>query len=358
MGSIIDRYIIKSFLIYFAGALALLSVLFCVVDLMTNLSRYEVSGNLMLTYYGYYIFEVAYQMLPVACLVGTLFTLSQMSRNLELTALFSMGMSFFRICLPLMLMVLFLSGVAFFLSDKALPELVKERSYIYYSEIRKRPDLYSTVKADRIWFRSHNMIFNLKSIQNKGQASGLTLYIFTPAFQLTEMLTAKDVKMVGDTWHLAKGQVTLLGNDRQAPRTQSFETKTVLMPHEFSDLSTSAGPTETLSLGELKRYIQRNKEAGLDTLHYEVDYHAKWGFALAAFVMSFIGLPFTVGRARSGSRTLALGMSIGLAFGYWVLFSSGQSLGRHGVLAPVAAAWLPNVVMLSLSAFLFRRLNK
>lgn len=360
MGSIIDRYILKSFVVYFLGALALFSILFCVVDLMSNLARYEVPGSLILKYYGYYIFEIAYQMLPVACLVGTIFTLTTMSRNLELTALFSMGMSFFRVTAPILAAVLLISGVGFFLSDRALPQLIKERSYLYYTEILKRPDLYSTVKADRIWFRSRNMIFNLQSIQAaKGQASGLTLYFFDPEFQLSEMITAEDVTMSeGGGWVLGSGQVTLLGEEHQAPRTQAFERKTLTMPHEFADLSETSTPSESLSLGELGRYIERNKAAGLDTLHYEVDYHSKWGFALAAFVMSVIGLPFTVSQQRSGGRTLALGMCIGLAFGYWVLFSSGQSLGRHGVLPPVAAAWLPNFLMLALSVVLFRRLRK
>ena len=359
MGTLIDRYIIKSFLVYFLGALTLFSVLFCVVDMMSNLARYEVPGRLMLSYYGYYIFEVAYQMLPVACLVGTIFTLTTMSRNLELTALFSMGMSFFRISAPIIFLVVTLSGVAFFLSDRAMPALVKERTYIYYAEIRKRPDLYSTVKADKIWFRSRNMIFNLKSIQpSKAEASGLTLYFFGPEFQLMEMLTASTVSMKDESWELTEGHVTLLGEEHQAPRTLPFEKKSIYMPHEFADLSTVSGPSETLSLGELGRYIERTKEAGLDTLHYEVDYHAKWSFSLAALVMSLLGLPFTVGSARSGSRTLALGMCIGLAFGYWVLYSSGQSLGRHGVLPPVVAAWSPNVLMLGLSVLLFKRLNK
>ena len=44
-----------------------------------------------------------------------------------------------------------------------------------------------------------------------------------------------------------------------------------------------------MDLKLLRKFINKNKEAGLDTLHYEVEYHSKFGFAFAAFVMSFDG---------------------------------------------------------------------
>ena len=85
-----------------------------------------------------------------------------------------------------------------------------------------------------------------------------------------------------------------------------------------------------MSLKELGHFIERNKEAGLDTLRYEVDYHAKFGFAFASFVMSVLGVPFSVSRARSGGTFVNLGICLGLAFGYWTAYNSAVTLGAHG----------------------------
>jgi lipopolysaccharide export LptBFGC system permease protein LptF len=89
-----------------------------------------------------------------------------------------------------------------------------------------------------------------------------------------------------------------------------------------------------------------------------VDLHSKFGFALAAFVMSFIGIPFSVFNNRTGGRMLSVGMCLGLAFGYWSLLSVGMTMGRHGYLSPILSAWLPNLFMLGLSTFFLLRLKK
>jgi lipopolysaccharide export system permease protein len=116
--------------------------------------------------------------------------------------------------------------------------------------------------------------------------------------------------------------------------------------------------TETLSVSELKRFITRNKDAGLDTLRYEVDYHAKFAFAFAAFVMSFLGIPFSVTRQRTGGAAFNVGATLVLAFGYWAAYSSGITLGQHGAMPPMMAVWLPNMAMVGLSAIFLLRLKR
>jgi lipopolysaccharide export system permease protein len=71
--------------------------------------------------------------------------------------------------------------------------------------------------------------------------------------------------------------------------------------------------------------------------------------------MSFLGIPFSVSRQRSGGTALNVGITLLLAFAYWAAYSSGITLGQHGVLPPIIAVWLPNAIMVALSAvFLFR----
>jgi lipopolysaccharide export system permease protein len=130
------------------------------------------------------------------------------------------------------------------------------------------------------------------------------------------------------------------------------------MDEEIKDLQKTANSDDVMSMTELKQYIHKNKEAGLDTLHYEVAYHAKFGFALAAFVMSFLGLPFSVSRQRSGGNFASIGICMLLAFIYWALYSSMQTLGNYGRIPPALCAWIPNISMLLLSLFFLVRLKR
>ena len=354
--NIIDRYIAKLFLSFFIGGLVVFVTLFIAVDFMANISRYNAPGGAVLQYYLFFAPSLVYQMLPVACLMGTIFTLSTLNKTNELVALFSSGMSLARISLPILFLVVTISAVSFGLNDRVFPIFNQKKNYALFVEIRKQPGLYSTVKTNKIWYRSGNVLFNIKTLQaEQNSAQGLTMYSFSNEWQLIQMLTADKVRMDGSKWNLSDGTVTLFTKETTVPMTQAFKEKTISVADDTKDIQKSSESSETLSVAELKRFIQRNKESGLDTLRYEVDYQAKFAFAFAAFVMSFLGIPFSVTRQRGGGTAFNIGATIVLAFIYWAGYSSGLTLGRHGALSPVVAVWLPNFAMVALSAvFLFR----
>ena len=166
------------------------------------------------------------------------------------------------------------------------------------------------------------------------------------------------MELKGENWLLRDGTVTLFPKELDAPMTQPFVNKSIVMSADASDIQSTARTADIMSVGELNKFISRNKEAGLDTLRYEVDYHSKFGFAFAAFVMSFIGIPFSVARQRSGGTALNISACVFLAFLYWTFYSSGLTLGYHGILTPLVAAWAPNLIMVALSTILLLRLKK
>ncbi len=237
--------------------------------------------------------------------------------------------------------------------------MTKKKNYIYYNDIKKQPGLFSVIKTNRIWYRSKNSIFNIKTLNNEGtKAQGLTLYFFSEGWNLLQMITAEDVDLNGASWNLKKGSITVFSTNSSFPLTSEFKTKTIKMTEEAKDLQNSGQTSDMLTQKELSQFINKNKEAGLDTVRYEVDYHSKFSFAFAGFVMSLLGIPFSIGRARAGGMMVNMGISIALVFGYWVVYSSSLTLGNHGTLPPFIAAWAPNLSMSILAYFLFMRLKR
>jgi lipopolysaccharide export system permease protein len=356
----IDRYISGLFLQYFIGGLLIFITVFLAIDAMSTMVNYKsVAAETLLKYYSYYTPEIVYRMIPMSCLLATILTLSTLSRSSELVALYACGMSLFRICIPVLVLVLAVSGVSYVLSDQVLPSMAKNKNYTFYTEIKKNPSLYSTVKTNKIWYRSHNTIFNIKTLSAaNNRAQGLTLYFFNEAWDLYQMITASEVELLGQNWKLRDGSVTLFTTDSSFPLTSNFKEKVIVMGEDAKDLSSTAHTSDILSQAELSQFIARNKEAGLDTVRYEVDYYAKFGFALAAFVMSLMGIPFSVGRDRSGGVMANVGLCLGLVLIYWIFYSSSITLGQHGHMPPLAAAVVPNSVMSGLAYFFFQRLKK
>ncbi|MCB0366375.1 MAG: LPS export ABC transporter permease LptG [Bdellovibrionaceae bacterium] len=357
--SIIDRYIAGKFLLFFLGGLIVFATIFLAFDSLTSMVRHDVGSDVLIRFYTYYLPAILYQMIPVACLIATVFTLSSLNRSQELVALFSVGMSLARVSLPILVMVALVAGFNFWMGDRLIPKFNQKKNFVYYVEIKKRPGLYSTVKTNKIWYRSENVLFNIKTLNaEKATAQGLSLYYFDAEWNLIQLIAAKTVHMAGSTWELDEGTVTLFAKESSFPLTKSFDKKVIEMNEEVADLQSSESSSDTMSLNSLSKFIAKNKEAGLDTLRYEVDFHSKMSFPFAALVMSLMGLPFSVTRQRSGGTFLNVSLCIGLAFVYWTLYSSAITLGRHGAMPPFIAAWAPNLLMTIGAAVLFLRLRK
>jgi lipopolysaccharide export system permease protein len=295
----------------------------------------------------------------MACLMATLFTLSSLNKTNELTALFSMGTSLTRIAAPILIAVAVISLAVFVVGDQVLPQLMEKANYVDYVEIKKRPGLYSTVKTNKIWYRTENILFNIKTLNpQESKAQGITLYYFDPNWDLTQLISADEVELKGNLWNLKNGVVTLFASESSFPLSKPFTEKTISMNEDLTDIQSTTNSSDTMSVRELMHFVEHNKEAGLDTTRYEVDFHAKFGFAFAAFVMSMVGVPFSVSRSRQGGTFMNLGICLGLAFGYWGMYSSGIILGQHGYIPPLVAAWGANTLAILLSILLLRRLKR
>ncbi len=356
----IDLYTSKLFWGYFIGALLVFVTIFSAVDAMSMMVNYKgVDTSALLRYYFYAFPDGVQKMLPVACLMGTVLTLSTLNKANELVALHASGMSLLRISTPLLISVIFVSSIFYFIGDRIGPSMTRHKNYIFYNEIKKMPGMYSVVKTDRIWYRSKNSIFNIKTLNPEGsKAQGLTLYLFSDAWDLLQMMTAQQVDIRGKQWNLTNGSVTLFAADSSFPLTSAFKQKNITMTEESKDLTSTGQTSDMLSQNDLSQFISKNKEAGLDTTHYEVDYHAKYAFSFAGIVMCLLGIPFSVSRSRTGGTFLSIGICMALVFVYWVLYSSSLTLGGHGYLPAILAAWLPGVIMGGLGLYLLRRLKR
>lgn len=356
----IDRYVSGLFWMYFVGGTLVFLTIFFAVDAMSNLSSYPgLSLDVLSHYELYYLPEVLNKLLPVSYLLAVILTLSSMNKANELVALFASGMSLLRITMPLLFWVAVLSTAGFFVMDRLGPTMAKQKNFVLYNDIMKKPSLFSTVKTNKIWYRSKNAIFNIKTLSAQGdKAQSLTLYFFSPAWDLLQMITADQVILKGNSWDLLNGTVTLFAGNSSFPLTNQFKTKTIAMGEDAKDLQASGETSDMLSQSELAHFIDKNKEAGLDTVNYEVDYQAKFSFAMSGLVMCLIGIPFSVGRARSSGTLMNVGIVILLVFAYWILYSSSITLGTHGHLNPFLAAWAPNFLMVGLAYFFIWKLKR
>ncbi len=357
----VDRYILGLFWSSFIAGLLVFATLFLASDAMSTLVRFADANSAdLIRYYLYYLPEIIHKMWPVACVVGTVMTISSLNKGSELIALFAAGLSLFRIARMVFISILLLSVVDYFISDQLLPVFAKQKNFTFYNEISKNPGKFQTIKTNRIWYRSKNTIFNIKTLNSEGNlAQGLTLYFFDPQWNLIQLLTAKSVILDGANWTLKDGTISVFNTDSSFPLNDEFKEKKIAMSEDAQDLRSTGQASDLLTQSQLSQFIERNKEGGLDTVRYEVEYHVKFSFALAGLVMSLLSLPFCVGHTRGGGGMVRnIGICLGLVMTYWILHSSSQTLGQHGSIPPILAAWFADFVMASVAVFFLLRLRR
>ncbi len=356
----VDRYILGLFWSAFIAGLLIFVTLFLASDAMSTFLRYaDADSSQLIRYYLYYLPEIIHKMWPVACVVGTVMTISSLNKGSELIALFAAGLSLFRIARMIIISIVVLSIADYLVSDQLLPSFTKQKNFTFYNEISKNPGKFQTIKTDRIWYRSKNTIFNIKTVNAEGNlAQGLTLYFFDNQWNLIQLLTAKSVILDGANWTLKNGSISVFNTGSSFPLNDNFKEKKIAMSEDAQDLRSTGQTSDLLTQAELAQFIGRNKEAGLDTVRYEVEYHVKFSFALAGLVMSLLALPFCVGQARGGGMVKNVGITLGLVMAYWILHSSSQTLGQHGSLPPIISAWFANVVMATVGVFFLLRLRR
>ena len=133
----------------------------------------------------------------------------------------------------------------------------------------------------------------------------------------------------------------------------AFETLKIMVNENVLNLTTEKTSQE-MSARELRGLISSLKESGIETKALAVDFQMKFAIPVTSLLFALIGVPLSLPTLRSG-RAWGIVMCVVIVFSYYVLASTFRSLGRGGVFLPVAAAWVPPLILFSLGAVLMIR---
>lgn len=355
---ILARYISALFLRNFILSVIGLTFLFLFQSLLGQLLDTKYTTDQIVIYNLLGLGQIFVQMIPPSVLMATVLTLSGMSRTNELIAIHSIGIGLKEIMTIVFSLALIISSFSLVLQDRILPPLFKKRLTYYWREMRQRQDFFLDVKKDKIWYRSKNLIFNLKTFDPKQKTIyGMSVYKFDQDFRLSEVLEAKKANFSNQGWLLIDGSTTTFQGVDDLPHTRKFKERALQIIETPQDFQEIEKEVEGLQLKELYRYIGRTREAGVDTKSYEVKFHARLSMSFIPLVMAFLALPFSIRRRREGGLAKDLGICLIITFLYWVSYSLGLSLGSNGALPPWLAAWLPSAVFVALTG-LFMALRR
>lgn len=352
----LDRYLIGIFIKNFLLSVLALSTLFVFQALLGALLEHRFPADQTLIYHFMGLPQVIVQMTPPSVLLATVFTLSGLNRLQELTACYSIGYGLKRIVGLFLGVAFIISFLMVFLQDRILPLSFKKQQVYYWREMKRKPDFFLDVKQDKIWYRSKNLIYNLRSFERKSNTiHGMAVYTFDEAFNLIQVVEAERAEFTDKGWKLKKGTVTVFSEESTFPLVKGFEEKALVIGESPKDFQEIEKEVDGLRLKELYRYIGKRRDAGADTKPYEAKFHAKISMSFIPLVLCVLGVPFSVRGRREGGAAKDLGLCLLITFFYWLFYAVGLSLGANGALPPWLAAWLPSAIFAALAVMLIAR---
>jgi len=341
---LMDLYLLRSFFFYtllFLVAFIFIFHSFTFFELLEDIGKHHIPAPVVLQYFAFLTPFMFYQLVPVAALIGVLVTLGVLSKNNEVTAFKTCGVSLYRLALPLLLAGMALAAVMFSLDDTILP-FCNQRQDALRNQIKGRP-AQTFFQPRRQWiFGEGDRLYNYDYFDpQQGLFAGLSVFELDPqTFQLRKRAFAARAKYEAGLhgWVLQDGWVRTF----QEGRVSSYKRFRVEDLPEFTEppsyFNREVRAYTQMSWRELGAYIRELHQAGFDVSRLSVQWHKKFAYPMIAPIIMLLAIPFAflVG-TRGAVGGLALGVGIGIL--YWATSALAEAIGAAGQLPPVLAGW-------------------
>jgi lipopolysaccharide export system permease protein len=352
---VLPRYVLGEFLRVFGLCMLGFLLLDVLVDFFDRLGTYLKYQPPITTVLRYFLFKVPLivtQLVPVATLGGVLLGLGTLARHNELTAMRASGVSTLQIARPLLLTALLLSVGILAWNESVVPYCSERFRRIDNVEIRNRPQK-AVLDDHGIWFHGKAGIYSIEHFDARRETIvGLTVYEFTPGFELARLVEIPTARWQGDHWIL-DGTVERRFDGAGNVLTRAVAAGEFTLPDEPQDMQVMEKDSDELSFRRLRHHIRELSRKGINVTESLVDLHLKLAVPFVPLAMVLIGVPLATRNPRRRPLATSVGIGLAVGFSYWVLLALTISLGHGGAIPPVIAAWTANAVFTVLGAFLF-----
>lgn len=368
---VLTRHVAKEVMIATLFVLVALVALIAFFDLVSQArnigNRYSISMALFLTMLK--LPSRLYEVMPIAALLGAVYTMSRLASNSEFTIMRVAGLSPFRLAGMMTVPALILIAMTYCLGEWLTPAADMMRNDM--DNILFNRKLSARGYSSGVWVKD-----NVKEQQNAAQATvrfvnvhnliagehsrtgAWRVFEFDKDGSLIRVLHAPEANYIsGRGWHLKDAKVETLPkitHDETPMVEKSSARKDVdlMLPSEMRPeiLGVLTIKPERMGISDLWQYIAHLKETRQTSDRYQVALWSKVFYPLAIFVMLAVAMPFAYLNTRSGGVSIKIfaGLMIGISF--YALNNIFSFLGVLNTWHPMVVAVVPTSVMLICAA--------
>jgi len=353
---ILSRYVLRQFLPPLAVSFLGFIGIFVIIDLVDRLSAFldrDIGVSTVVLFYACYVPYITMLILPMAMLLASLLCMGTLIRNRELMAMRAVGLSLYRIVLPIQMFALVVSLIAFFIAAYVVPRANRERARIETGEGPRGPRL---MRSQVVLRDGHDQILSMVSYypqDQKGEQVTLDRY---KNGGLIEKVRAEEAIWEDGEWTFYRGERRFFRGEAEGifKFEQLRPTGMTLTPE---DLTRESKPVDQMGLDELEGFITRKVRNGVGAVRETVAWHLRMAFPFANFVIVLFGLPLAA-RMQGTGKPLQVGVCLLTSFVFYGSIQAGRAMGWNGVIAPFWGAWAANGLFFILGVILLVRTRK
>jgi lipopolysaccharide export system permease protein len=300
---------------------------------------------------------------PISFFLGVLVALGRLSADNEIIALKASGIGLYRLSYPVMFFSLLTFLLTSFLMFYGVPWGSKNfrETLFKLAETKANVDIKEQVFNDTFG----DLVIYVNNISQKGTfLEGVMIYderdpevnntIFARQGYLISDPQAKKVIL-----QLFNGSIHVNEAKKETYRIINFNTYqlNISLTEELEKAQKKRGikmKDREMSIKELRNKIKTLKGEGENAGPELTELHFKFAIPFAALIFGLIGIPLGAQRTRSG-RSWGFVLCIFMLLLYYILYCVGKNLETSGVISPVLAAWLPNLIFTILGIYLLTK---
>jgi len=355
--SILDRYVAMTYARMLGLSAVALASVFYIAE-FTELSEKVFKGAATWAMLGVYLADKTpqylYYVIPLSVLLAALVTIAMLTKNSELIVMKACGISLYRVAVPMLIGAVLAGGAMMALEQTVLGASNRSAEAIKHVMRGGSPDTFDVI--NRRWVMGtdgtiyHYNFFNPRA----GEFANLWIYKFSD--DLTHVaeraFAAKASYESAATWRAEQGwSRTFDKNGETTPDDFKTFTQNRRTLEPASYFTTQSPDPDFMSYTQLRAYTDRLEASGLDVVKQQVALWRKVSFPFVTIIMTLLAVPFAVTIGRSGAMA-GIAAAIAIAIVYWTTISVFAAMGSGGLIAPLLAAWAPNLLFGAGAAYL------
>ena len=358
---LLDKYIAWQFLSTYVFAGISFTSLFILVNFIENFDEFidkDLGTGDVVLYYLSTVPETVLLISPLSTLLASLYVTGRMSGTSELTAMKAAGAGMHQLLKPFAAVALLISLVNILNAGWLRPKAAAEKNRFETEYFNKKFEKISGNKNIHI-LESRNRILSIGALDPQ-KVTGFNISLET--FDGPVIASRIDAKSISydkalDRWILHDSR-TRIFSEKEVLYRENPGKDTLKLSLTASSLRDLSIQPDEMDMAQHYRYIEEKTEAGFSNLgRVIVKFHNKLALPLASFIIILIGVPLSAQKKRSG-LALEFGISLFIGFIYLGVQRTLSTAGYQGLMDPVFAAWLPNLLFLAVGAVIYKTANK